>query len=391
MKTLFEKEKELFLPTYSRIPVEVSHGEGVYLIDKKGDKYLDFFSGLAVNALGYAHPKIVEAVCRQIGKFGHLSNNFITDVQVEFTEKLLKYSKMSRAFLSNSGTEAVEGAIKLVRLKMGPEKKIFSLTNSFHGRTYAAMTLTAREKYQKGFEPLVPNVGHIEFNNVKDLELKAGHDTAAIIFEFIQGEGGINEVSEEFIRKVVELRKKYGFILVADAIQDGIGRSGKAFVHEYFGGVEPDIIVTAKAIGGGLPLGAFLTTESLKDVFSTGKHGTTFGGNPVSCAAGKVVLEEVFEHGLLEKVFENGNYFKKELLKLKSEFPNDIKDVRGKGYMLGVELNYEASTAVKAMRDRRVLSNATNVNVIRILPPFIAGKGDIDLYLSVLKDAIKNK
>ncbi|MCU7514523.1 MAG: acetylornithine/succinylornithine family transaminase [Ignavibacteria bacterium] len=390
MKTLLEKEKELFLPTYNRIPIEISRGEGVYLIDSKGERYLDFFSGLAVNALGYAHPKIVEAVCSQIGKFGHLSNNFITDVQVEFTEKLLKYSKMTRAFLANSGTEAIEGTIKLIRLKMGSDKKIFSLTNSFHGRTYGAMTLTAREKYQKGFEPLVPNVGHIEFNNVKDLEKKAGKDTAAIIFEFIQGEGGINEVSEEFIRKVVELRDKYGFIFVADAIQDGIGRSGKAFVHEYYG-VEPDIIVTAKAIGGGLPLGAFLTTDRLKDVFTAGKHGTTFGGNPVSCAAGKVVLEEVFEHGLLEKVYENGNYFKAELNKLKEELPGDIKDVRGKGYMLGVELYYEASPVVKAMRERKVLSNATNVNVIRILPPLIATKENIDLYLSVLKDAIKNK
>ncbi|MCU7495023.1 MAG: acetylornithine/succinylornithine family transaminase [Ignavibacteria bacterium] len=390
MKTLLEKEKELFLPTYSRIPIEVERGEGVYLIDTKGERYLDFFSGLAVNALGYAHPKIVEAVCRQIGRFGHLSNNFITDVQVEFTEKLLKYSKMSRAFLANSGTEAIEGTIKLIRLKMGPEKKIYSLTNSFHGRTYGAMTLTAREKYQKGFEPLVPNVGHIEFNSLKDLEKKAGKDTAAIIFEFIQGEGGINEVSEEFIRKVVELRDRYGFIFVADAIQDGIGRSGKAFVHEYYG-VEPDIIVTAKAIGGGLPLGAFLTTNSLKDVFTAGKHGTTFGGNPVSCAAGKVVLEEVFENGLLEKVLENGIYFRQELLKLKEEFPEAIKDVRGKGYMLGVELNFEASGIVKAMRDRRVLSNATNINVIRILPPLIATRADIDLYLSVLKDALKNK
>ncbi|HEX2962061.1 MAG TPA: acetylornithine/succinylornithine family transaminase [Ignavibacteriales bacterium] len=390
MKTLLEKEKELFLPTYTRIPIEISRGEGVYLIDSKGERYLDFFSGLAVNALGYAHPKIVEAVCSQIGKFGHLSNNFITDVQVEFTEKLLKCSKMTRAFLANSGTEAIEGTIKLIRLKMGSDKKIFSLTNSFHGRTYGAMTLTAREKYQKGFEPLVPNVGHIEFNNIKDLEKKAGKDTAAIIFEFIQGEGGINEVSEEFIRKVVELRDKYGFIFVADAIQDGIGRSGKAFVHEYYG-VEPDIIVTAKAIGGGLPLGAFLTTDRLKDVFTAGKHGTTFGGNPVSCAAGKVVLEEVFEHGLLEKVYENGNYFKAELNKLKEELPGDIKDVRGKGYMLGVELYYEASPVVKAMRERKVLSNATNVNVVRILPPLIATKENIDLYLSVLKDAIKNK
>lgn len=390
MKTIFEEEKELFLSTYNRIPIEISHGEGAYLIDKKGDRYLDFFSGLAVNALGYAHPKIVKAVSEQIGRFGHLSNNFITDVQVEFTEKLLRYSKMSRAFLANSGTEAIEGTLKLIRMKMGPDKKIFSLTNSFHGRTYGAMTLTAREKYKKGFEPLVPNISHIEFNNVQDLEKKVDGNTAAIIFEFIQGEGGINEVSADFVKKVAELRDKYGFIFVADAIQDGVGRSGKAFVNEYFD-VKPDIIVTAKAIGGGLPLGAFLTSEKLKDVFTTGKHGTTFGGNPVSCAAGKVVLEEVFENGLMEKVYELGSYFKNRLNELKSELPQDIKEVRGRGFILGVELFYEATDVVKRMRARKVLSNATNVNVIRILPPFIATKDDIDLYLTVLRESIKEK
>lgn len=390
MKSIFEKEKEIFLPTYNRYPIEIAYGEGAYLIDKKGDRYLDFFSGLAVNALGYAHPKIVKAVSDQISKFAHLSNNYITDVQIEFAEKLLKYSGMSKLFLANSGTEAIEGTVKMIRLKMGPDKKIFSLTNSFHGRTYAAMTLTSREKYKKGFEPLLSNIGHIEFNSIEDLNEKVNNDTAAIIFEFIQGEGGINEVSGEFISRVVELRDKYGFIFVADAIQDGVGRSGKAFVHEYYN-VRPDILVTAKAIGGGLPLGAFLTTSELSDVFPVGKHGTTFGGNPVSCAAGLVVLKEVFENGLIENVAETGNYLKGNLLKLKEEFPELIKEVRGKGFILGIELTFEATEIVKRMRTKKILTNATNQNVLRLLPPYIISRNDADLFLNALQDSLRNK
>ncbi len=384
MESIFEKEKELFLPTYNRIPIEISHGKGVYLIDKTGKKYMDFFSGLAVNALGYAHPKIVKAVSEQISKYAHLSNNYITDIQVEFTEKLLKYSKMSKAFLTNSGTEAIEGTLKLIRLKVGPEKKIFSLTNSFHGRTYGAMTLTAREKYKKGFEPLLPNIFHINHNDIEDLQDKINEETGAVILEFIQGEGGINEASEGFLKKLIELKEKYGFILVADAIQDGIGRSGKAFVHEYFT-IKPDIIVAAKAIGGGLPLGAFLTTDEFTDVFHVGQHGTTYGGNPVCCAAGKVVLEEVFENGLIEKVNELGAYFKNELMFLQKQFPDKIKEVRGRGFILGVELHTEGAIYVKQFRTAGILANCTNLKVIRILPPLISNKENIDFFLNTFK------
>lgn len=384
MSSVFEREKELFLPTYSRIPIEVERGEGVFIIDKKGDRYLDFFSGLAVNALGYAHPKVVKAVIEQVSKFAHLSNNYIADIQIEFTEKLLKYSKMDKAFLANSGTEAMEGTLKLIRLKQGPDKKIFSLTNSFHGRTYGALTLTGRDKYKKGFEPLLPNIAHIEFNDVADLEAKIDVNTAAIIFEFIQGEGGINEVSSEFINKVLELKKKYNFILVADAIQDGIGRSGKAFVHEYHN-LRPDILVTAKAIGGGLPLGAFLTTNEFKDVFTVGKHGTTYGGNPVCCAAGKVVLEEVFENGLLESVNTLGNYFIGCLNSLKVQYPAKIKEVRGRGFMIGIDLHYDGLETVKKLRGEKVLINCTNNSVLRILPPLIATKENIDFFLEKFK------
>lgn len=390
MENIFDKEKNYFIPTYNRIPLELTKGEGAYLYDKKGDKYLDFFSGLAVNALGYAHPKIVKAVSEQISQFAHLSNYFITDIQVEFAEKLLKCSKMSAVFLANSGTEAIEGTLKLIRLKVGPDKTILSMDNSFHGRTYGALSLTAREKYRKGFEPLLPNISCIEFNNVNDLKSKVDDNTGAVIVEFIQGEGGINELSKEFITELFNLRDKFSFLIVADAIQDGIGRSGKAFVHEYYN-VVPDIIVAAKAIGGGLPLGAIMVNDSLKNVLSAGQHGTTFGGNPVSCAAGKVVLEEIFENGLLESVNTLGEYFKDKLLEIKTQFPDDIKEIRGQGFMLGIDMNYDANDLVKKIRDKKILVNCTNTTVVRLLPPLISTKENIDTFLNIFTEVLKNK
>lgn len=385
---LLKKENEYFLHTYNRIPVDIAYGEGVHLFDKKGNRYLDFFSGLGVNALGYAHPGIVKAVSEQIAKFGHLSNYFVTDIQVEFSEKLLKCSGMSKAFLSNSGTEAVEAAIKLIRKKHGPDKKIFSLSNAFHGRTYGALTLTANEKYRTPFIPLLPNICQIGFNDIPGLTKNIGHDTAAVFVEFIQGEGGINLVSEEFINELKKLRKKYDFILVSDCIQCGIGRTGKAFSHDYYD-IKPDIILSAKAIGGGLPLGALLVNEVLSTEFSPGEHGTTFGGNPVSCAAGVVVLTEVFEHGLVHEVKQNGDYLISQLRELQAMYPAHINEVRGRGFMIGVDFNYECTNIVAKLRDRKIFANCTNKTVLRLLPPLIMQKNDIDFFLYNLHESIK--
>jgi acetylornithine/N-succinyldiaminopimelate aminotransferase len=384
---LIDKDKELFLQVYNRIPVNISHGKGVFLFDKNGDKYLDFFSGLGVNALGYSHPRIVDAVSSQISRFAHLSNNFLTDIQIEFTSLLLQYSGMSKAFLTNSGTEAIEGAIKLIRKHKGPDAKIFSLSNSFHGRTYGAVTLTAKDKYQKGFEPLLPNIDYIKFNDLHDLQSKVNDTTAAIFLEFIQGEGGINIVSDQFASLLSELKSKYNFVLVADAIQCGIGRTGKPFSFNYYN-IQPDIICTAKAIGGGLPLGAFLTAPYLDNIFELGKHGTTFGGNPLSCAAGKVVLEEVFQNGLMQQVYNNGSHFIEQLEHLKRLFPDLIKEVRGRGYMIGVEFFYPCKNIVRNLLEKKVLSNCTNENVLRILPPLIADESHIEIFIQTLKEVL---
>jgi len=383
-------EKNLFLHTYNRIPIEISHGSGVHLFDKEGNRYLDFFSGLAVNALGYAHPKIIQAVSSQIQKFAHLSNSYITDIQLEFTGLLLKYSGMSGSFLTNSGTESVEGTIKLLRKYYGPDKKIFSLTGSFHGRTYGAVTLTGKDKYTKGYQPLLPGIEQINFNDVRDLKNKIGNNTAAVFIEFIQGEGGINVVSPEFAEELIRFRKEFDFAVVADEIQSGIGRTGKPFACNLYN-VEPDIIVTAKAIGGGLPLGAILVSRKFKEVFTPGTHGTTFGGNPVCCAAGKVVLEEVFEHGLMDNAGKLGNYLAEQLEEIRLMFPDDIKEIRGKGLMLGIEMKYSGNEIVRRMRERKVLTNCTNNTVLRLLPPLICTKNDIDFFLYNLHEVLKNK
>jgi predicted acetylornithine/succinylornithine family transaminase len=385
---LFEKEKKYFIHTYNRIPIDISHGEGVHLFDKDGNRYLDFFSGLGVNALGYSHPGIVKAVSDQIAKYGHLSNYFITDIQLEFSEKLLKCSGMTKVFLSNSGTEAVEAAIKLIRKKLGPDKKIFSLSNAFHGRTYGALSLTANETYRIPFLPLLPNIYRISFNNIEDLKKNINLDTAAIFVEFIQGEGGINLVSEEFINELKTLRTKYDFILVSDCIQCGIGRTGKAFSHDFYD-IKPDIILSAKAIGGGLPLGAMLVNDNLSEEFAPGDHGTTFGGNPVSCAAGNVVLSEIFEHGIVQEVRDKGNYLMGQLLELKEMYPLHIKEVRGRGFMIGVDFHYECNNIVAKLRDRKIFANCTNKTVLRLLPPLIIQKNDIDFFLYNLHESIK--
>ncbi|MFI5236363.1 MAG: aspartate aminotransferase family protein [Ignavibacteriales bacterium] len=384
---IFIGEKEVFLQTYNRLPLEISHGKGVHLFSKDGQRYLDFFSGLGVNVLGYGNEKLIRAIEDQSNKFIHLSNYYITNSQAELARRLIKYSGLSKVFFTNSGTEAVEASIKLIRKIFGPDKKIISFSNSFHGRTYGSLSLTWNEKYKKNFAPLLSNIIFSEFNDVNTIEKIADENTAAVFIEFIQGEGGINVASEKFVEKINSLRKKLGFVLVADEIQSGIGRTGKPFAFNRYK-IIPDLLLVAKAIGGGLPLGALITSDKYSNVFQPGDHGSTFGGNPVACSAGLVVLDEVFENGLMDNALNLGEYFKSELTSLQSICPDKIIDVRGSGFMLGVQISDSCKSLVTAFQENKILVNCTNQNVLRILPPLIANKENIDFFLKVFKEVL---
>jgi predicted acetylornithine/succinylornithine family transaminase len=379
-KTFFSKDKIAILNTYKRIPLEISHGEGVYLISKGGRRYLDFFSGLAVNALGYNHPKIITAINQQISKYNHLSNYYLNPTQIELAELLIKHSDMSGVFFTNSGTEAVETAFKIIRKKHGSEKQIISYNNSFHGRTYGALSLSGRKKYKQAFSPLLPNIRQIKFNDIEELEYILNENTAAVFIELIQGEGGVNVLSDEYVKELIKLKEKFDFAIIADEVQTGLGRTGKSFAFNHFN-LKPDIILIAKALGGGLPLGAVITNEIYSEIFSTGDHGSTFGGNPVACAAGIAVVKEIFENKLFDDVFELGNYFISELNILRERYPDKIAEVRGKGFMIGVEMYFECTRIIESLRQNNILVNCTNSNVVRILPPLIAQRKDIDFFL----------
>ena len=387
-KSYFLRDKNSILNTYNRIPIEISYGEGVYLISKNGNRYLDFFSGLAVNALGYNHPGIKEAINQQITKYNHLSNYYLNPTQIELAELLLKYSGMSGVFFTNSGTEAVEASLKIIRKTHGPNKQIISFTNSFHGRTYGSLSLSGKNKYKEAFSPMLPNIKQINFNDVQELKTCIDNNTAAVFIEFLQGEGGINIVSNDFLTELKKLKSELKFAIIADEVQTGIGRTGKIFSFYHFD-ILPDIVLLAKSLGGGLPLGSVLTNQKYSDVLSNGDHGSTFGGNPVACAAGIVIIEEIIENKLYDKVLELGNYFISELNIIRERYPDKISEVRGKGFMLGVEMKFNCSEIIKSLRQKNVLANCTNSNVIRILPPLISQKKDIDFFLYNFDEALK--
>jgi acetylornithine/N-succinyldiaminopimelate aminotransferase len=384
-----EREKESFFHTYKRLPIEIDRGEGVYLYDKAGKRYLDLFGGLAVNALGYAHPGVVRAIHEQSKRFIHLSNYFATDAALELAELLRKHTGFRKVFFSNSGTEAIEGAIKVARMWGSTRGKaeILSFTNAFHGRTFGALSMMDRVKYKAGFEPFLQNFTILPYNDPAALRAKAGAGTLAVFLEFIQGEGGIVPASEEFVAAIAEMKARHGFLVVADEIQSGLGRTGRPFAFNHFG-IEPDMAVVAKPLGGGLPIGAILGAESVAGVLDVGQHGTTFGGNPVSCAAGVVVMKEIFESGLMRRAGEAGARFISGLEAIRKSSPALVRDVRGKGLMIGMELTKGGDPIVAEMLREGVLANCTNLNVIRIVPPLIITDAQIDEALGVIRGVL---
>jgi acetylornithine/N-succinyldiaminopimelate aminotransferase len=380
--SILENEAQLFFKTYKRLSLDVDRGDGCYLYTKDGRKYLDMFSGLAVNALGYNHPGIIAAIEKQIRKYIHLSNFFVQEPQVELADRLLRLAKFQKIFFTNSGTEAIEGTIKLVR-KWGKAKNkttIFGMSNGFSGRTMGSLSIMDKEKYREGYGPFLENCGYVEFNDVDDLRKKVDDATAAIFLEFVQGEGGVVPVSAEFVTALQSLREKHGFLVVADEIQSGIFRTGTLFAFQHYK-FTPDIVTIAKPIGGGLPLGAILGNEKVADVWTHGVHGTTFGGNPVACAAGIAVIDALTTNRMAGRIGEASKYLFAQLDSLKKRFPI-IKDVRGYGFMVGVELTVESGPLVDAMLEDGVLVNSTANTVVRILPPLIAGKEEIDILLA---------
>jgi predicted acetylornithine/succinylornithine family transaminase len=377
--------------TYRRPPMVFTHGRGCHLYDSQGRAYLDFLAGIAVNALGYAHPRIVRVIRREAGRATHISNLFYNPYQGPLAHKLAEWSGLDRVFFSNSGSEAVEGALKLARAyahakttvsgAVASKTRILALDNSFHGRTFGALSITHTAKYREPFEPLVPGVEFVRVNDVADLEAKFDESVCAVVIEPIQGEGGIFPISEAFWQRARALATKYDAALIADEIQSGLGRTGRCFAYQKFGSdAAPDIVTVAKPLAGGLPLGAFIADEKFASAFSPGMHGSTFGGGPVACAAALEFLTIVEEDDLLASVRARGAELRAGLERLATRF-DFIREVRGEGLILGVDLSIEGAPFVQEALRKSLLINCTHDHILRLLPPFIISSKDVAEFL----------
>jgi len=395
MKTfeeITELERRYLLGTYNRYPIALTRGKGVFLYDLDGTRYLDFVAGLGVNALGHAHPRIVKTIREQAAKLIHVSNLYYHEYQGALAEKLCTLSGgssgMSRAFFSNSGTEAIEGSIKLARLaghRAGGEAKcrLVALEGSYHGRTFGALSLTGQDKHRKGFEPLLEDVTFVKQNDVEGLRSAVNDNTCAIVLEPIFGEGGIHECSAEFLQECRALADRHRAALIFDEIQCGLGRTGTIFAFQSFG-VIPDIVAIAKPIAAGLPLGAFLAKEEFASAISPGQHGTTFGGGPLACRVALEFLAIVEEERLLENVNRVGAYLRQALNDLVGKRAA-AKEVRGRGFIQGIQLEVPARPIVDAALAEGVLFNSTQDTVVRFLPPFLLEEKHVDKGVRVLK------
>jgi acetylornithine/N-succinyldiaminopimelate aminotransferase len=383
-----ERERKYLLQTYNRYPVVLARGKGVFLYDIEGKRYLDFVSGLGVNALGHAHPRIVKTIREQAARLLHVSNLYYHEYQGLLAEKLCALSGLNRAFFSNSGTEAIEGAIKLARLaghRVGGEAKcrLVALEGSYHGRTFGALSLTGQDKHRKGFEPLLEDVTFVKQNDVEGLRVAVNDNTCAIVLEPIFGEGGIYECTPEFLAECRALADKHRAALIFDEIQCGLGRTGTIFAFQSFG-VTPDIVAIAKPIAAGLPLGAFIAKEEFASAIAPGQHGTTFGGGPMACRVALEFLAIVEEEKLLENVSKVGAYLNHELKTL-AEKRGAGNQVRGRGFIQGIQLEIPARPIVDAGLAEGVLFNSTQDTVVRFLPPFLLEEKHVDRGIRVLK------
>lgn len=383
-----EKADKYIMKTYGRYPLVPVKGEGCYLWDADGKKYLDFLAGVAVNNLGHCHPKVTAALAKQAAELIHCSNYYHIPQQIELAELLCGLSFADKAFFCNSGAEANEAAIKLARKysreQYGQDRyEIITAISSFHGRTMATVSATGQEKVQKFFDPLLHGFKHVPFNDVQALKNAIGPGTCAIMLEPIQGEGGVVVPDASYFREVRKICDEQNLILIFDEVQVGMGRTGKMFAHEHFG-VTPDIMTLAKALAGGAPIGTMLATDRLAAAFTPGTHGSTFGGNPLVTAAGIASVRAIMEEGILNRTEEMGEYMMGEFEALQKKFPALIKEVRGIGLMIGVELAVPGGDIVKTALSRGLLLNCAQDKVLRFVPPLIVGKKEVDEMLATL-------
>ena len=388
LKQIAESESKYLIGNYKKYPLFIDKGRKCVVYDYAGKRYIDLLAGIAVNALGYNHPRINNVIRKQIKKTLHVSNLFYHPYQALLAKKLVELSGLEKAFFCNSGTEAIEAAIKLARghsykNHLGEGKhEILALDNAFHGRTYGALSATASEGYRKPYEPLVPGFRFVKFNNVEDLRTQFNERVCAIIVEPIQGEGGIHTCSAEFLTAARQLCDQFQALLIFDEIQCGIGRTGRTFYFQRFG-IKPDVLTLAKPIGLGLPLGALLTTNKIATTFGPGDHGTTFGGGPLACRVGFEFLKIMEDENLLEQITQTGKFFKARLLELKAKYPF-VLDVRGEGLILGMELNFPCREIVNRCLEAGFIINCTADRVLRFLPPYVITKKEINRFIRAL-------
>ncbi|GFN21890.1 acetylornithine transaminase [Thermanaeromonas sp. C210] len=384
--------QQYVMHTYSRYPVALVRGEGVRVWDADGREYLDFVGGLAVNSLGHCHPRVVAAVREQAGRLLHCSNLYWIEPQVKLARLLVENSDLDKVFFCNSGAEANEAAIKLARkyakLHRGEDcYEIITMRRSFHGRTLATLTATGQEKFQRGFEPLPSGFRYVPFNDLQALREAVNAQTCAVMLEPVQGEGGVYPADPQYLRAVAELCRKEGLLLIFDEVQCGLGRTGYLFAYQYYG-VQPDIMTLAKALAGGVPIGAMLAREEVAAAFAPGDHASTFGGNPLAAAAGVAALEALLEEGLVENAAQQGEYLITRLKSLASAF-SQVVDIRGRGLMVGMEIEGPADAIAGACLERGLLINSCHGRVLRFLPPLTVKKEEIDAALAILEAVMK--
>ena len=373
-------------PTYSRWEIEPDWAEGSYLYGKDGKKYLDFTSGIGVSNLGH-RPKVVEeAIEQQLKKFWHVSNLFPVESQEIAAGKLAKAANMDLVFFSNSGAEANEAAIKMARKATG-RTKIITFYQSFHGRTFATMSATGQDKIKQGYGPMLETFVYVPYNDLEALKEAISEEVAAVMLEVVQGEGGIHPGSEEFLKGVEEVCKQFGSLFIVDEIQTGIGRTGKPFAFQHYG-LQPDIVSVAKGLGNGLPIGAIIGKAYLKDVFGPGSHGTTFGGNPIAIAAAIATMDTIFDISFLNDLNEKADFFKKILKENLLEIPS-VKEIRGLGFMIGIEVNIPVPAILTSMRSNGLIALSAGENVIRLLPPLTASKEELQKALDIITTVLK--